>query len=90
MISRIIQLLFGCSHKRITLPITPKGKSGVPAGQPYVVCLDCGGQFAYDWKEMRMGERINSPESTAEAETKTWLSRRLRRSEETAGPGRKR
>jgi len=81
MIDRLIQLLFRCSHKRITLPITPQGKPGGPTPQPYVVCLDCGGQFAYDWKEMRMGSRMDSPEATAEAEAKKWASRRLRRSE---------
>lgn len=81
MIERIMRLLFRCSHKRITLPITPPGKPGGPASQAYVVCLDCGGQFAYDWKEMRMGPQINSPEATAEEETKKWASRRLRRSE---------
>lgn len=81
MIGRIFRLLFHCSHKRITLPITPAGKPGTPPAQPYVVCLDCGGQFAYDWNEMRMGKKINSPEATAEEESKKWASRRLRRSE---------
>lgn len=24
----------------------------------YVVCLDCGKQFVYDWKEMRIGKPV--------------------------------
>lgn len=60
MISNLIDSLFGCSHKRITFPITikqgQKQKNGNTA--TYVVCLDCGGEFAYDWKNMKvMGRR---------------------------------
>ena len=61
MVERVLRLLFRCSHKRLTLPMTPMTKSGVGTGQPYVVCLDCGGQFAYDWKEMRVGARLDRP-----------------------------
>lgn len=78
MLERVIQLLFRCSHKRITLPMTPVSKPGGPAGKPYVVCLDCGGQFAYDWKEMRMGERLGSE---SPAVNRNWLARLLRRAE---------
>lgn len=57
MISHLIDSLFGCSHKRITFPITinpsQRTKAGGSTGT-YVVCLDCGGEFAYDWKEMRI------------------------------------
>ncbi|HLK48000.1 MAG TPA: hypothetical protein VKT49_07690 [Bryobacteraceae bacterium] len=55
--------IFRCSHKRLTLPMTPVAKTGVPSGKPYVVCLDCGSQFEYDWKEMRVGDRIDSARS---------------------------
>ena len=61
MVERVLRLLFRCSHKRLTLPMTPMTKSGAGTGRPYVVCLDCGGQFAYDWKEMRVGERLDRP-----------------------------
>ena len=57
MIRVILQKLFGCSHKRISRPMTPAAKPGVARGETYVVCLDCGQQFAYDTQEMRMGER---------------------------------
>ncbi len=63
MISNLIDSLFGCSHKRITFPITikpsPRANAGAPTGT-YVVCLDCGGEFAYDWKAMKvLGRREN-------------------------------
>jgi hypothetical protein len=29
-----------------------------------VVCLDCGKQFTYDWKAMKIGKRIESTDST--------------------------
>ncbi len=69
----LFSLLFRCPHKNTTRPITPPSKPGGPAGQAYVVCLDCGGKFVYDWKEMRMRERVGS---TA-PEGRTWLARLL-------------
>lgn len=89
MFERVIRLLFRCSHKRLTLPQTPMAKTGVPAGKPYVVCLDCGSQFEYDWKEMRVGERIDRAGLGSGAEQRGWLTRLLRRLEQPAGPGRK-
>jgi hypothetical protein len=58
MFNALIKMLFGCSHKRTSLPTRPLGKPGVPPSDMYVVCLDCGEHFAYDWKQMRMGKRI--------------------------------
>ncbi len=64
MIGSIFESIFGCSHSRLTRPITPVSKPGVPSGETYVVCLDCGKQFAYDWNHMRIGEPIKrSPDS---------------------------
>ncbi len=59
MIGSIMDVLFGCSHRRLTRPVTPVNKAGVPQGDTYVVCLDCAQQFAYDFKQMRMGKRID-------------------------------
>jgi len=58
MIGSILDSLFGCSHRRLTRPITPVSKPGVPSGETYVVCLDCGKQFSYDWNHMRIGKPI--------------------------------
>ena len=52
MIDTLLNLLFRCSHKRTTWPITPVSRAGVPHGATYVVCLDCGKQFAYDLEKM--------------------------------------
>jgi hypothetical protein len=61
LIDTLLNLLFRCSHKRITRPITPAvNKSGVRDGETYVVCLECGKQFAYDLIEMRVGKPIAS------------------------------
>lgn len=58
MIDNILNLLFRCSHRRLTRPVTPVNKRGVKEGTTYVVCLDCGKQFAYDLNEMRVGKPI--------------------------------
>jgi hypothetical protein len=55
--------LFGCSHKHTTFPLTPArkastGSSGSARMGTYVVCLDCGQEFRYNWKEMRMEEPV--------------------------------
>jgi predicted transcriptional regulator len=54
----LFDLVFGCSHQRCSFPITVKGKlrRSVAASVTgtYVVCLDCGREFPYDWKEMKL------------------------------------
>ena len=54
MIDSVLNLLFRCSHRRLTRPVTPVSRAGVPHGPTYVVCLDCGKQFAYDLQAMRI------------------------------------
>jgi hypothetical protein len=57
----LIDLLLGCSHRRTTFPLTPAGRnavSGTTRNNTYVVCLDCGKEFDYDWKEMRVGRPV--------------------------------
>ena len=62
MFSRIFDALFGCLHSHYSFPITVKkgknrSRAAFPAGT-YVVCLDCGKEFAYDWKSMRVGQPV--------------------------------
>jgi hypothetical protein len=67
---RIFDALFGCWHKNISFPQTLKaGKRRSAAASEtgtYVVCLDCGQEFAYDWQQMRVisaethGDRAHS------------------------------
>ena len=63
MIDTVLNLIFRCSHRRLTRPVTPVTKAGQPHGETYVVCLDCGKQFAYDAKEMRVGKPIDRSET---------------------------
>jgi len=58
MIDSVLNLLFRCSHSRLTRPVTPVGRAGIPQEQSYVVCLECGKQFAYDTREMRIGRPL--------------------------------
>ena len=59
MIDSMLNLLFRCSHRRLTRPVAPITKAGQPRSQSYVVCLDCGKQFEYDVNAMRMGKAID-------------------------------
>jgi hypothetical protein len=59
VIDTLLNLLFRCHHSRLTRPVAPLTKAGQPHSQSYVVCLDCGKQFEYDMKEMRMGKSID-------------------------------
>ena len=71
MITSLLNAMFGCSHKRTTFPITPSRRSqlasdGTRKGT-YVACLDCGKEFDYDWKDMRVGLPIGDPAAHAHA-----------------------
>lgn len=62
MLGSLLNSLFGCSHQRTTFPLTPGHKmaSATHRHGTYVACLDCGQEFRYDWKEMRLGEPVAS------------------------------
>jgi len=57
MFSRILGVFFGCGHGHISFPITIKkgarSRAAFPTGT-YVVCLDCGKEMPYDWKQMKI------------------------------------
>ena len=55
MWNRLFELLFGCSHKRLSRPVTPARHSPGPR-DTYVVCLDCGKKLAYDLETMTLGK----------------------------------
>jgi len=59
VIDTLLNLVFRCGHRRLTRPLTPVSQKGMPHGETYVVCLDCGKQFEYDLKEMRVGKTID-------------------------------
>jgi hypothetical protein len=63
----IFDAIFGCWHKRTTFPITNRNghrRSDNAQRGTYVVCLDCGKEFAYDWQKMRM---VSSPQEESYA-----------------------
>jgi hypothetical protein len=66
---RLFDMVFGCSHKRCSFPITVRGKlRRSPAASitgTYVVCLDCGQEFPYDWNQMKLVEADSAKSSDA-------------------------
>jgi len=51
--------LFGCTHNRCTFPITAtkSASSHADGNRPastYIVCLECGKEFPYDWERMKV------------------------------------
>ncbi len=65
MLDSLLNILFGCAHRKTTFPLTPGRNSRAVAGKrggAYVVCLKCGSEFAYDWRAMRIGRAISSGE----------------------------
>jgi len=67
LIDTLLNLVFRCAHRRLTRPVTPVHKGETPHGGTYVVCLDCGKQFSYDAKEMRLGKAIEPSQETGVA-----------------------
>jgi hypothetical protein len=64
MLDSLFSTIFGCAHNRTTFPLTPSRKAKVPEGErkgTYIVCLDCGKEFDYNWKEMRIGDPVGQP-----------------------------
>jgi len=58
MIETVLKWLLHCHHRRLSRPVAPIRKHGIAQGEPYVVCLDCGQQFAYDPQAMRLGRPL--------------------------------
>lgn len=58
MITDFVDMLFGCWHSNYSFPITEKSSArrtrAAQTTGTYVVCLDCGKEFAYDWKQMKV------------------------------------
>ena len=82
MTVKIFDALFGCWHKNMSFPLSARprlAKDGQRRSQAatqtgtYVVCLDCGREFAYDWKTMQVlpdGRAVAAVHSHIEVEAK--------------------
>ena len=71
MLQTLFNSLFGCTHQKTTFPLTPGRTNAIHASArtgTYVACLDCGQEFAYDWKSMRIGEQVNRQVPNAEVQ----------------------
>lgn len=54
--NRIVAFMLQCSHRRFTWVFGDPAKNST-----YVICLDCGQHFHYDWKAMRVtGKRTHT------------------------------
>jgi len=57
LFSALWDVFFGCRHQHYSFPISSrilKQRSAAAATGTYVVCLDCGKDFAYDWQQMKV------------------------------------
>ena len=56
----LVDALFGCTHKHCMFPITIRQPHSNQATNPptYIVCLDCGKEFGYDWQKMKVGATV--------------------------------
>jgi hypothetical protein len=70
--SRFWDLLFGCTHRHYTFPITSRRGQRRPEAAKltgtYVVCLQCARELPYDWHQMRVIP-LTPPQSKTLAET---------------------
>jgi hypothetical protein len=52
---KVLERLFGCRHKNRSFPRSARPGQRSPASPAvYVVCLDCGKEFPYDWDKMKI------------------------------------
>jgi hypothetical protein len=64
MFGKLFDALFGCWHSEYSFPMTVRAgerrsKAASLTGT-YVVCLNCGKEFAYDWQQMRVVDSNDS------------------------------
>jgi len=61
----VFNILFGCWHRRYSFPITMGAKlqrsAAASVTGTYVVCLDCGREFPYDWNTMKRVKIVTEP-----------------------------
>lgn len=73
MIASFSDILFGCWHSNYSFPLTECVDT--PKERTYVVCLECGKEFSYDWKLMKvvtdtrkMGQIVEFPRAATAVE----------------------
>jgi hypothetical protein len=81
MIDSLFNLMFSCAHKRTSFPLTPTRGDSISRVAArtgtYVVCLDCGKEFAYNWRELRIEPTVRQrpvrERPVKVRKTATWL-----------------
>ena len=64
MWSAVLTVFFGCSHRKTTFPLTVGRKPGSNVDRgTYVVCLECGSEFEYDWQAMKIRKPVTTSSS---------------------------
>jgi len=58
MLAKVFEFVFGCRHRRVTRPITPAYRYYSEHRYSYVACLECGKQFYYDTRNLRVGSPV--------------------------------
>ena len=62
MIRAIVEMFIGCTHQRTTFPQSPRRTGKLNRFQrrqaSVMCCLDCGAEFEYDWRAMKVGKRV--------------------------------
>ena len=53
MFQAVLNAVLVCHHRRTTFPVTA-GRTASALRRTYIVCLDCGAELLYDWKQMRV------------------------------------
>jgi len=60
MLSKLVNAVFGCWHSHYSFPRTVRAglrrSAAAAVTGTYVVCLDCGKELPYDWREMKVIE----------------------------------
>ena len=78
MLGRLFDALFGCWHSEYSFPITVRAgqrrsKAAAVTGT-YVVCLECGKEFPYDWHEMKvMGNKPDRAKALAASAAESYV-----------------
>lgn len=84
LLDLLFDCLFGCWHRHLSFPRSDKElvRASPVARRTgmYVVCLDCGKQFAYDWQDMRIVKASDQPASADRA----WELNRVKTSDHRA------
>jgi len=76
MFANVFDMLFGCWHKNYSFPITAKKANSqyshaADLTGTYVVCLDCGKEFPYDWEQMKVLSAEPEPQASSLAAAAT-------------------